>query len=231
MVAFENALAYGVEHLETDVHVSADGVVHCFHDHTTDRITGVAGRFVEMTAAEIAKLDAAYRHLGPDGFKFRSQGITIPTFEELVTTFPTIRIVVDLKDDDVVEPFARTVDRLGAGDRLVVGSFDDRRIARFRDCVSTGVATSTGAAASRAWLLASRSGRGFSGPASALQIPLQMRGLRIVDKKLVDAAHERGLQVHVWTVNDPLMMRRLVELGVDGIVTDRPDMAVGALSD
>jgi glycerophosphoryl diester phosphodiesterase len=231
MIAFENALASGVEHIETDVHVSADGIVHCFHDDTTNRVTGVPGRFSEMTSGEIARLDAGYHHRGQGGFEFRFRGITIPTFEELVSTFPNVRIVVDLKDDEVVEPLARTVDRLGVGDRLVVGSFDDSRIARFRDHIHTPVATSTGVATTRAWFVASRSGRGVSGPASALQIPLQMRGLQIVDEKLIDVVHESGLQIHVWTVNDPRIMQRLVKLGVDGIVTDRPDLAVGAIKD
>jgi len=230
MFAFEKALSLGVEHLETDVHVSADGVVHCFHDHTLARITGQDGLFIDRTAREIAKLDAGYRHRGAGGFEFRSSRIGIPTFEELVTTFPRVRVVVDLKHDEVVEPLARTVKALGVGERLLVGSFDDDRIDRFRALVGGEVATSTGVATSRSWLLASRSGRGVSGSASALQVPLQMRGLRIVDRKLVDAAHGRGLQVHAWTVNDPAMIRHLVSLGVDGIVTDRPDLAMAEIA-
>ncbi|HEY5891003.1 MAG TPA: glycerophosphodiester phosphodiesterase [Acidimicrobiia bacterium] len=230
MFAFEKALSYGVEHLETDVHVSADGVVHCFHDDTLTRITGQEGLFIDRTAREIAKLDAGYSHRGPGGFDFRASQIGVPTFEELVTTFPEVRVVVDLKHDEVVEPLARTVKSLGVGERLIVGSFDDDRIDRFRELVGESIATSTGVAAVRFWLLASRSGRGFSGSASALQVPLQMRGLRIVDQKLVDAAHERGVQVHAWTVNDPAMIRHLVSLGVDGIVTDRPDLAMAEVN-
>lgn len=226
MLAFENAVSIGVEHVETDVHVSADGVVHCFHDHTLNRITGEDGLFIDRTAEEIANLDAGHSHRGAEGFDFRSKQISIPTFEELVTTFPEVRVVVDLKHDEVVEPFARTVSTLGVGERLIVGSFDDDRIGRFRDLVGGKVATSTGVAESRSWLVASRSGRGVDGSASALQVPLQMRGLRIIDEKLVDAAHERGLQVHAWTVNDPAMIRQLLSLGVDGIVTDRPDLAL-----
>lgn len=230
MLAFEKAVSLGVEHLETDVQVSADGVVHCFHDHTLTRITGEEGLFIDRTASEIAKLDAGYGHRGSGGFEFRSRQISIPTFEELATTLPGVRVVVDLKHDEVVEPFARIVKALGIGERLIVGSFNDDRIDRFRNLVDGNVATSTGVAASRSWLLASRSGRGVSGSASALQVPLQMRGLRIVDQKLVDAAHERGLQVHAWTVNDPELIRSLISLGVDGIVTDRPDLALAELA-
>jgi glycerophosphoryl diester phosphodiesterase len=230
MTAFENAISLGIEHLETDVHVSADGVVHCFHDDSLDRITEHSGDLLDLTSSEIAQLDAGYRHRGLAGFEFRGQNITIPTFEELVTSFPDIRVVVDLKHDTVVEPFARLVNRLGVGHRLIVGSFDDQRIDGFRELAETDVPTSTGFATSRSWLVASRSGRGLNGQASALQLPLQMRGLRVVDKKLVDVAHEQGLQVHAWTVNDPATMQNLIEMGVDGLVTDRPDVAIEALA-
>lgn len=229
MVAFENALALGIEHLETDVHVSADGIVHCFHDDRLDRTTGENGLFADLSAREIARLDAGHRHRGDDGFVFRGQKVRVPTFEELVTSFPDIRVVVDLKHDAVVEPFARLVDRLAIADRLIVGSFDDARIDGFRRAVTGPVHTSTGYAMSRSWLVASRSGRGVDGPASALQLPLQMRGLQVVDARLVNSAHDRGLQVHAWTVNDPEVMRRLVEIGVDGLVTDRPDLAITAV--
>jgi glycerophosphoryl diester phosphodiesterase len=230
MIAFENAVALGAEHIETDIHVSADGVVFCFHDHTLDRITGASGLISDMTASEIQKLDAAFNHRGPGGFDSRSTGVKVPTFEELALSFPEVRIVVDLKQAEVVQPFARLVDRLGIGARLIVGSFSDRRLDHFRSAVSGDVATSTGYAASRRWLIASRRGRPVPGPAAALQLPLQMRGLRVVDGKLVDTAHDAGLQLHVWTVNDAGEMERLFALGVDAVITDRPDRGFAVLS-
>jgi glycerophosphoryl diester phosphodiesterase len=229
MTAFENAVALGAEHLETDVHISADGVVFCFHDHTLDRITGVRGSFSDRTAIEIQGLDAGFNHRGPGGLDYRGTGVRVPTFEELVLSLPGVRIVVDLKQEEVVVPFARLVDSLGIGHRLIVGSFSDRRLDQFRGAVSGEVATSTGYAMSRRWLLASRSSRPVPGPAAALQLPLQTRGWRVVDAKLVDTAHDAGLQVHVWTVNDAVEMERLFALGVDAVITDRPDRGFAVL--
>lgn len=224
MFAFESALATGVEHLETDIHVSADGVVYCIHDHTVDRTTDGTGPVASLASDEVDRLDAGYHHRDDGGFPFRGQGVGVPTFSELALSFPDARLVVDLKEDSVVAPFADLVDHLGVGQRLIVGSFSDQRIARFRQLTGGRIATSTGSVTSRQWLVNSRVGRaGAPGP-SALQLPVQRRGLRVVDHKLVDAAHNAGIQVHVWTINDPSEARDLFAMGVDGVVTDRPDL-------
>jgi glycerophosphoryl diester phosphodiesterase len=224
MLAFSSALEVGARHIETDVRVTADGVVHCIHDASIDRTTNASGPFSQHTSQEIAKLDAGFGHATSEGYPFRSAGVRIPTFEELAKSFPEIHVVVDLKEDAVVEPMADLVRRLDIGERLIVGSFSDARLARFRDLTDGAVPTSVGSTRARSWLLASRVGQGLSGPGSALQLPLQWGGVRAVDRKLVDAAHSRGLQVHVWTINDPDQMRDLIEIGVDGIVTDRIDL-------
>jgi len=224
MLAFSSAVEVGARHIETDVRVAADGVVHCIHDASIDRTTNASGRFSQHTSQEIARLDAGFGHATSEGYPFRSVGVRIPTFEELAMSFPEIHVVVDLKEDAVVEPMADLVRRLDIGERLIVGSFSDARLARFRDLTDGTVPTSVGSTRARSWLLASRVGQGLSGPGSALQLPLQRGGVRAVDRKLVDAAHSRGLQVHVWTINDPDQMRELIEIGVDGIVTDRIDL-------
>jgi glycerophosphoryl diester phosphodiesterase len=224
MLAFSSAVEVGARHIETDVRVTADGVVHCIHDASIDRTTNASGPFSQHTSQEIARLDAGFGHATSEGYPFRSAGVRIPTFEELAKSFPEIHVVVDLKEDAVVEPMADLVRRLAIGERLIVGSFSDARLARFRDLTDGAVPTSVGSTRARSWLLASRVGQGLSGPGSALQLPLQRGGVRAVDRKLVDAAHSRGLQVHVWTINDPEQMRDLIEIGVDGIVTDRIDL-------
>lgn len=229
MLAFSAAVEVGARHIETDVRVTADGVVHCIHDEYVDRTTDSTGPFSQYTSQEVAGLDAGFAHATSEGFPFRSAGVRIPTFEELATSFPEVQVVVDLKEDTVVEPMARLVARLDIGERLIVGSFSDSRLARFRELTDGAVPTSVGSTRARSWLLASRLGRGLSGPGSALQLPLQRGGVRVVDSKLVDAAHERGLQVHVWTINDPDQMRELIEIGVDGIVTDRIDLLLEVL--
>lgn len=230
MAAFEAAISQGAGHVETDVRISSDGVVHCFHDRLVDRTTDGTGPLAALTASEIALLDAGHRHATSSGHVFRKTGARVPTLEELLTSYPEVGVVVDMKEDEVVEPLADLVARGGFGERLIVGGFSDERIARFRDLTGGSVPTSTGVTASRLWLLASRVGRGYDSAASALQIPLQMRGVRVVDNKLIAAAHARGLQVHVWTVNDRDQMISLLDMGVDGLVTDRIDVLLELLA-
>jgi glycerophosphoryl diester phosphodiesterase len=224
MEAFSAAVDLGFRHLETDLHVTADGVVVCIHDPTVNRTTEGRGPVSDLDHAELSGLDAGYRHGGVEGHRFRGQGVRIPTLEEVALGFPDVCFIVDLKTDAVIEPLVSLIDRLDLHDRLIVGSFSDASLARFRSVSADRVPTSTGAKAVRNWLLASRVGRSAPGAAAALQIPRQRRGVRIVDRRLVEAAHSRGLQVHVWTVNDPAEMSELLTLGVDGLITDRPDL-------
>ena len=224
MVAFSGAVQSGYRYLETDLRMTSDGVLICIHDETIDRTTDGSGRVVDYDFAEITSFDAGFRHRTHDGHGFRGQAIRIPAFEEVVTSFPEARFIIDLKADGLAEALAGLINRHDLADRVVVGSFSDARLARFVEATDGRIPTSTGPAVARSWLLASRVGRGVPGSASALQLPVQIRGLRVVDRRLVDAAHSHGLQVHVWTVNDADEMRSLLDLGVDGIVTDRPDL-------
>ena len=150
--------------------------------------------------------------------------------EEVVLAFPDVSLVVDLKAENVVGPLRGLIERHGLHDRLIVGSFSDRRLDEFRTATGGRVATSTGSALSRSWVLASRLGRGVRCEAAALQLPRWARGMPVVTRRLVDVAHARGLQVHVWTVNDPVEMEELLDLGVDAIITDRPDLLRGVLT-
>lgn len=223
-VAFQGAYDLGFRHFETDLHLTADGVLVCFHDVTVDRTTDGTGDVSAQTIAQIQTLDAGHRHAEAGSFPFRGEGLVVPTLEEVLETFPDVSLVVDMKASGLAEPLAQLVNRLDVGDRLIVGSFSDERLDVFRDLTNGQVPTSTGPVAARMWLLSSRVGRGGGGDADALQVPTQLRGVRVVDERLVRAAHDAELQVHVWTVNDPDEMIRLLDLGVDGLITDRPDV-------
>ena len=224
MVAFQGAHDLGFRHLETDLHLTADSVLVCFHDPDVDRTTDGAGEVLTLSIDELQALDAGYRHADGGGYPYRGQGVYAPTLEEVLETFPDTNLIVDMKANGLAEPLTKLVERMGVGDRLIVGSFSDERLDVFRNLTEGRVATSTGPIASRMWLLSSRVGRGGGGDADALQVPTQLRGVRVVDERLVRAAHDGGLQVHVWTVNDPEEMTRLLELGVDGLITDRPNV-------
>jgi glycerophosphoryl diester phosphodiesterase len=223
MVAFQGAVSLGYTWLETDLQVTADDVVVCLHDHTLDRTTPAGGPVSTRTFAELANIDAGHHH-GPDqGHPFRGVGAVIPSLEEVVTTFPDVRVVVDLKSDGTEAPLARLVERLSLWDRLVVGSFSDARIRRFRALTGGRVATSTGP---RATLLRwAASGARLRPPAAhALQVPITYGRMRVVTRRSVAAHRNAGSQVHVWTVNERSVMEQLIEWEVDGIITDRPDL-------
>ena len=230
MEAFSHAVGLGYRHLETDLHLTSDRVLVCVHDHTVDRTTEASGLLSEFTFSDIAALDAGYRHRSPEGHIFRGTGISIPSFEEAVTTLGHVSFVVDLKIAGLAEPLAEMINDLDLHDRLIVGSFSDQRLEEFREVTRGTVPTSTGSVLTRSWLVASRVGRGGGGEASALQIPTHLRGVRVANRKLVDTAHKYGLLVHVWTVNDPNDMESLLDLGVDGLITDRPDLLKDVLT-
>lgn len=222
--SFQGAYDLGYRHFETDLHVTADGAVVCFHDPTVERTTEGTGSVEELTLAQLQELDPGFRHVTPEGFLFRQAGSRVPTVEWLLTTYPDVSVVLDLKSAGVARPLAAIIDDLGAHERVIVGSFSEARLAEFRQVSGGRVATSTGPALARRWLLASRVGRAARGEAAALQVPARARGLRVVDRRLVAAAHSAGLQVHVWTVNEPAEMIWLLDVGVDGVITDRPDL-------
>ncbi|MBJ7594652.1 MAG: glycerophosphodiester phosphodiesterase [Candidatus Dormibacteraeota bacterium] len=221
--AFDAAIELGYLHLETDAHVSSDGVVFSFHDHVLERVTDRRGRLVDLTAAEILTADAAY-HFSPDGntFPHRGTGIRVPTMEEVLTRWPGVFVNIDTKSDAVVEPLVELLRRLDAVDRVCIGSFSDDRLRRVRRLCGGAICTSMGPAGITAAWLASRSGRMPRLRADCVQVPVRARRLVVVDRRFLDAAHAAGLQVHVWTIDHAAEMTELLELGVDAIMTDRP---------
>jgi glycerophosphoryl diester phosphodiesterase len=230
MAAFEGAVGLGCRYLETDVRLTRDGVLVTFHDETLERTTDGTGPVSARTLAELKELDAGY-HFSSDGgqsFPFRAQGLTIPTLAEVAEVFPDVRLNVDMKQHEpaMVEAFAGFIEERGLGDRMLVASFDDRIIGEFRRRTEGRIATAGAGGESRRFWLASRVGltRFLRVDYDALQVPPAMGRLPVVDRRFVGAAHRRGVQVHVWTVDEAEEMRRLLDLGVDGIMSDRPDI-------
>jgi glycerophosphoryl diester phosphodiesterase len=227
--AFAAAVAMGYRYLETDVHCTADGVVMAFHDAALDRVTDRAGPIAALTAAEVEAADAGHT-FSPDGgrtFPHRGHGVHVPRLDALLDAWPAVRVNIDPKSDAVVEPLVEVLRRHDAFDRVCVGSFSDARIARVRRLSGDRVCTSMGPREAAVAWAACRSGRMPRQGADCLQIPVATRGVRLVTPTLLRAAHRSGLPVHVWTIDDEAEMVQLLDLGVDGIMTDR----IGLLRD
>jgi glycerophosphoryl diester phosphodiesterase len=225
LAAFEAAVDLGYRYLETDVQATKDGVLLAFHDDVLDRLTDRSGRICELTLAEVRGADAGYA-FSPDGgvtHPHRGMGLTIPTLEELLTLWDDVFINIDAKSDATVAPLVALISRLNAFRRVCIGSFSDRRVARIRALAAGRICSSMGQVATGTAFLASRSGRMPRFHADCLQVP-QRWGLFRIDKRFVNAAHRAGLPVHVWTIDDRAEMETLLDLGVDGIMTDRPSM-------
>jgi glycerophosphoryl diester phosphodiesterase len=223
MEAFAGAVGLGYRWLETDLHLTADGAVVCFHDDTVDRTTGSTGPVAALTLAELTALDAGFRFAPERDHPRRGRGVRVPTLEEVVTSFADTRVIVDLKQDGLEQPLAGLIARLRLWDRVVVGSFSDRRLRRFRALTGDRVATSTGPVETiRRWAMAN-AGR-VPAAADAIQVPERAGRLSVITPRTLAGFRRAGSQVHVWTVNEPADMRRLLDWGVDGLITDRPDL-------
>jgi glycerophosphoryl diester phosphodiesterase len=214
MVAFGRAVAAGYLFLETDVHATRDGVAVVFHDITTHRMLGRSGRIGDLTWADLATI--------------RTDGEwAVPRLTDLLDAWPDSRVNIDMKSDSAVDPTIEAVWKTGARDRVLLASFDDRRIRWARKVCGPRQATSLArreVAALRAGSLRGRGLYGFVPGVAAAQVPLRYARLRVVDGRFVRYAHRLGLQVHVWTIDDPAQMHELLDLGVDGIMTDRIDV-------
>ena len=224
MVAFEGAVRLGYGYLETDAQLTRDGVVLAFHDEILDRVTDLHGRVGDHTLEELRGADAGY-HFSLDGGRshpLRGTGVTVPTLEEVLLAWPSVRFNIDAKTEEVVAPLAKLIDRLRVADRVCIGSFSDSRLRRFRRLSRGEVSTSMGRRAVGAARLASLVGTMPASGADCVQVPCTRRGVRIVDRSFIRAARRGGLQVHVWTIDDRAEMERLLDLGVDGIMSDRP---------
>ena len=231
VVAFQGAARLGYTRFETDLRVTVDGVLLCYHDPVLSRTTNGHGFVARTTFDEIRRLDAGYRHRLDDGFPFRGQGVIVPTFVEMAAMFPEAGWVVDLKADGTEQPLARAIEEFDLADRVIVGSFSNDRMDNFRRLTDGRVATSTPPKETLRAVVAAAVPRlnkpvegVFHATTSALQVPATWYGMPIVSSALVALAHSVGRLVHVWTVNGLDEVATLTDLGVDGLITDRPDL-------
>lgn len=214
LAAFQHAVDLGYQYLETDVHATRDDALLAFHDSILDRVTEAKGAIADLAYADVAEAMIGGRE-------------QIPTMAALFEQFPEVRFNIDIKSEAAIKPLVDLIAATNAYDRVCVGSFSHRRMRRFRSLLGREVATAAGPAEvalfrflPSAWLLDSLT----RGHAAALQVPHRRGRLTVVNQALVDRAHEAGMHIHVWTVDDPDEMRELLDMGVDGLMTDRTDL-------
>jgi glycerophosphoryl diester phosphodiesterase len=208
---FRRAVEAGYRYIETDVHATRDGKLAAFHDATLDRMTDGAGRIADLLWADVGRARVAGEE-------------PVPLFEELLEEFPEVRWNVDIKAESALHPFLNLIARANAWDRVCVGSFSEARVVRAQRLAGPRLATSYGTRGVlnlrlRSWGVPAA----LRASAVAAQVPESQSGIQVVDHRFVRAAHARGLQVHVWTINEADRMHRLLDLGVDGIMTDHID--------
>jgi glycerophosphoryl diester phosphodiesterase len=234
LLAFERARDLGVDMIETDVHSTADGVLVVMHDAAVDRTTGATGRLNDLTLAEIKKLDAGYRWSadGMKTFPWRGRGLTVPTLDEVFTSLPDMRFNIEPKQEkpSLAKPLCRMIREKGMVDKVTVGSFRQTVLDEFRrECPEVITSASPAEVSEFVGVYKSKRDAAYRPLMRALQVPEYIGGMRVIDKDFVEAAHLRNLQVHVWTVNEKESMRRLIGIGVDGIMTDYPDRLMDLL--
>jgi glycerophosphoryl diester phosphodiesterase len=226
MAAFRGAVdAWNADMIELDVHATADGRCVVIHDSTIDRTTDGTGAVASMTFDELRAFDAGYRFTNDGGhtFPFRGCGVTVPSIDEVLEALPRTRLTIEVKAGAAQMALFESIERHGAADRIVAaGMYDADRteFGSWRGAVSPSSEQMT------RWyklhLAALGTVTGMTG--DVVQLPEHHEGRRILTPRLIRDLHHQGVHVHVWTVNDPADMNRLLDWGVDGIVSDRPDL-------
>jgi glycerophosphoryl diester phosphodiesterase len=233
---FREGFAMGGGVVECDVHASAEGAIVVIHDAVVDRTTDGAGAVAEKTVPELQRLDAGYR-FSPDGssFPWRAKGVKIPTLEALYQAFPDAPFNIEIKGHraGIEEAVFRQIQAAEATERTLVVSDSRGTISRFRKVSNGKVATASSTVELLLyWILhLLRLGGLYDPPFQALQPPEKYKGVvPVVTRRFIRKAHGRGLRVDVWTIDDEPAMRRLLSFGVDGIMTDRPDILARVLN-
>jgi glycerophosphoryl diester phosphodiesterase len=219
MAAFGAAVDLGLTYLETDVHATSDGALLAFHDDKLDRVTDATGMVAELPWSTVRLARIGGRE-------------PVPLLEDVLGAWPHVKVNVDVKSRRAIEPLVEVIRRTGAIERVCVASFSGARRAAVRRRLGPRLATSVGPARLSLWRLGGALPRP-AGPAlahlaldaaAAVQVPERAGPLTVVTRQSIDRAHLAGAQVHVWTIDEPADMHRLLDLGVDGLITDRADL-------
>lgn len=237
LYAFEKAVEVGADVLEMDAHITKDGQIVLMHDEEVDRTTDGTGLIEDMTVDELKQLDAAYQWSNDDGktFPYRGQGIQVPTLEELFQKFPQMRYVIEIKltENPIDQPLCDLIRKHDMRDKVMIASFHDEAMQNFRaTCPEVATSASRGEV-TKFVLLGKVFLSGLVAPLyESIQPPYEpseSKNIPIMTKRFIREAHAKNIAVEPWTVDDPELMKQYIEWGVDGIITDRPDLMIEVL--
>ncbi len=229
MYAFQHAVDLGVDIIESDIHQSKDGVLVFGHDDQVEKVSDGTGNVWDLTFAELQLLDAGYRWTPDEGqtYPYRGQGITYTSVEAVFNAFPDKRFYVDMKQSDppIYAAFCDLIHLYHMENRVVAASFSHETITAFRK-LCPEVSTAADETDTRTFVMLNMVylGRWFSPDFQAFDVPVESGSIKVLTQRFLSAAHERNVRVEIWTINDAAEMQRLITMGVDGIITDRPDI-------
>ena len=233
--AFKYSAEMGVDVLELDVHSTSDGALVVMHDGNVERTTNGSGQVNQMTLAELKNLDAGYQFTSDGGktFPYRGKGIRIPTLQEIFDSFPSMTFNVEPKqaEPSVTKPLCEMIRARNMTEKVIVGSFRQIAIDEFRaECAEVATAATPSEVSEFLAMYKIGLGESYSPPMQVLQIPENVGSLQVVSKDFIETARKLNLKVHVWTINQTDDMQRLIEMKVDGIMTDYPDRLLNLLN-
>lgn len=237
LYAFENAVEIGADVLEMDAHITKDREIVLMHDERVDRTTDGTGLIEDLTLAELLKLDAAYQWSNDEGktLPYRGQGIQVPTLKELFEKFPEKRFLIEIKltENPINKPLCNLIHEYNMEDKVVLASFHDDAMALFRE-TCPDIATSASKGEVTPFILLGKVFlSGWLSPKyQSLQVPYETSesyGIPVMTERFIREAHAKNIHVEPWTVDDPELMKQYIEWGVDGIITDRPDLMMEVL--
>lgn len=235
MLAFQHAVDLGVDMLEMDIHGTSDGELVVMHDETVDRTTNGSGLIKEMSYAEIRELDAAYHwpHHDLEGERsYRGQGVQVPALRELFAAFPNMPMNIEIKqvEPSIVPPFCDLLHEYDMMDKVLVASFDPATLENFRD-ICPDVATSGTEPEIRNFFILNTlfMSSAYTPYVEAFQVPEYSGDLHVLTRRFIQGAQQRNVEVHAWTIDEQEDMERLIALGIDGIITNRPDILLELL--
>lgn len=230
LVAFDHAMTLGVDGLECDVRLSSDGEVVVIHDETLDRTTDAAGPVSARTADDLARVDAGCRFREREAWPIPGQHIGVPKLADVLGRYTRVPVIVEIKGDDVdvARRAVAIVRALRAEDRVILAGFSQavldevRRVAPELPTSASRAEAQSVFTRSHFWLPAART------PARVFQVPFRVKGRELLGRRFVRTVRSRGVPVHAWVIDDPDDMSRLIAMGVTGLISDRPDLAVRA---